>query len=227
MGDVVPAFERAAVEAADVPAHERVYQELRERILYGGFQPGRPVTLRGLAESLGVSPMPVREAVRRLIALGALELHDNRRVSVPAMTARKFDEIVFARLALEPELAVRAMPRIGEKELSLILAIDDAIEVAMQNGDPEGYMRSNHAFHSAIYNLAASPTLSALADSIWLQFGPFMRTVYGRVGTSSLEDQHQRAIAALRAGDAESLRAAISEDIMQGMRFIGETAFRR
>ena len=227
MGDVVPAFERAAVEAADAPAHERVYQELRERILYGGFQPGRPVTLRGLAESLGVSPMPVREAVRRLIALGALELHDNRRVSVPAMTARKFDEIVFARLALEPELAVRAMPRIGEKELSLILAIDDAIEVAMQNGDPEGYMRSNHAFHSAIYNLAASPTLSALADSIWLQFGPFMRTVYGRVGTSSLEDQHQRAIAALRAGDAESLRAAITEDIMQGMRFIGETAFRR
>ncbi len=63
MGDVVQAFERGAVEAADIPAHERVYLELRERILYGGFQPGRPVTLRGLAESLGVSPMPVREAV--------------------------------------------------------------------------------------------------------------------------------------------------------------------
>lgn len=214
-------------QPVEAPAHERVYRELRERILYGGFQPGRPVTLRGLAESLGVSPMPVREAVRRLIALGALDLHDNRRVSVPAMTARKFDEIVFARLALEPELAVRAMPRIGESELGVIVAIDDAIEVAMQNGDPEGYMRSNHAFHSAIYNLAASETLGPLVDSVWLQFGPFMRTVYGRVGTSSLEDQHQRAIAALRAGDADGLRTAIAEDIMQGMRFIGETAFRR
>lgn len=212
--------------AQDVPTHERVYLALRERILFGGFQPGRPVTLRGLAESLGVSPMPVREAVRRLIAQRALELHDNRRVSVPAMTARKFDEIVFARLALEPELAVRAMPRIGEAELAGIARIDDGIETAMERGDPEGYMRSNHAFHAAIYNLAASETLGALVDSIWLQFGPFMRTVYGRVGTSKLEDQHQKAIGAIGRRDAEGLKLAISEDIMQGMHFIGETAFR-
>ncbi len=213
--------------AGGAPAHERVYLALRERILFGGFQPGRPVTLRGLAESLGVSPMPVREAVRRLIAQRALELHDNRRVSVPAMTARKFDEIVFARLALEPELAVRAMPRIGEVELARIEQIDDGIEAAMERGDPEGYMRSNHAFHATIYNLAASETLGALVDSVWLQFGPFMRTVYGRVGTTNLEDQHQKAISAIRRQDGEGLKSAISEDIMQGMRFIGETAFRR
>jgi DNA-binding GntR family transcriptional regulator len=217
----------ASAQAGEAPAHERVYQALRERILFGGFQPGRPVTLRGLAESLGVSPMPVREAVRRLIAVRALELHDNRRVSVPAMTPAKFDEIVFARLALEPELASRAMPRIGDAELALIERIDDAIEVSMQNGDPEGYMRSNHAFHKSIYNHAASETLGALVDSVWLQFGPFMRTVYGRVGTSSLEDQHQRAIAAIRRQDDTALREAISEDVMQGMRFIGESAFRR
>ncbi|MEZ5924337.1 MAG: GntR family transcriptional regulator [Hyphomicrobiaceae bacterium] len=209
------------------PVHERVYQALRERILYGGFQPGRPVTLRGLADSLGVSPMPVREAVRRLIAVRALELHDNRRVSVPAMTARKFDEIVFARLALEPELAVRALPRMGEAEIGQIERIDDQIEVSMQSGDPEGYMRYNHAFHSAIYGRAGSETLGALVDSIWLQFGPFMRTVYGRVGTSSLEDQHQRAITAIRQRDADRFKQAIAEDIMQGMRFIGESAFQR
>jgi DNA-binding GntR family transcriptional regulator len=214
-----------AVGHQEAPAHERVYQALRERILFGGFQPGRPVTLRGLAESLGVSPMPVREAVRRLIAQRALELHDNRRVSVPAMTAGKFGEIVFARLALEPELAVRAMARIGEAEIAAIVHIDDQIEAAMQSGDPEGYMRFNHAFHASIYSLAESQTLGALVDSVWLQFGPFMRTVYGRFGTSSLEDQHQRAIAAIRRQDAEGLRTAIAEDIMQGMRFIGETAF--
>ena len=224
---VAPSDSESLPGTQDAPAHERVYLALRERILFGGFQPGRPVTLRGLAESLGVSPMPVREAVRRLIAQRALELHDNRRVSVPAMTARKFDEIVFARLALEPELAVRAMPRIGEPEIAEIARIDDRIEAAMERGDPEGYMRSNHAFHLTIYNLAASETLGALVDSIWLQFGPFMRTVYGRVGTTNLEDQHQKAIVAIGRRDAEGLKAAISEDIMQGMRFIGETAFRR
>jgi DNA-binding GntR family transcriptional regulator len=226
--DVLSRHGSANPEGPNEPrAHERVYQALRERILFGGFQPGRPVTLRGLAESLGVSPMPVREAVRRLIAQRALELHDNRRVTVPAMTAGKFDEIVFARLALEPELAVRAMPRIGEAELAEIVHIDDRIEASMESGDPEGYMRYNHAFHTSIYNLAASETLCALVDSVWLQFGPFMRAVYGRVGTSSLEDQHQRAIAAIGRRDAVGLRQAIAEDIMQGMRFIGETAFRR
>jgi DNA-binding GntR family transcriptional regulator len=54
-----------------------------------------------------------------------------------------------------------------------------------------------------------------------------MRTVYGRVGTSHLEDNHQLAIAAIQRQDADRLKQAISEDIMQGMRFIGETAFRR
>ena len=101
--------------ARTATAHERVYQQLRERILFGGIQPGRPVTLRGLADELQVSPMPVRESVRRLIAEGALDMHDNRRVSVPDMTREKFAEIIFARNALEPELAVRALPRFAAR----------------------------------------------------------------------------------------------------------------
>jgi DNA-binding transcriptional regulator YhcF (GntR family) len=81
-------------------AHEGVYRELRDRILFGGIRPGAAVTLRGLAEDLGVSPMPVREAVRRLLASGALDLQDNRRVVVPPMTRERFDQILFARRAL-------------------------------------------------------------------------------------------------------------------------------
>jgi DNA-binding GntR family transcriptional regulator len=210
----------------DLPTHERIYRALRHRILYGGFLPGRPVTLRGLAESLGVSPMPVREAVRRLIAERALDLHDNRRVSVPAMTAEKFEQIVFARRTLEPELAVRALPHLTTGQISEIEEIDEAIDTCMKAGDTEGYMRMNHRFHFAIYREARAEILLAQVESIWLQFGPFMRTVYGRFGTSNLEDQHQRAIAAMRAGDAEGLRRAMTEDIMQGMRFIGAEALK-
>jgi DNA-binding GntR family transcriptional regulator len=59
-------------------------------------------------------------------------------------------------------------------------------------------------------------------ESIWLQFGPFMRMAYGRIGTSTIEDHHEFAIAAMKARDAEGLRAAIDADIGQGMGFIGE-----
>ncbi|MEZ5774473.1 MAG: GntR family transcriptional regulator [Hyphomicrobiaceae bacterium] len=211
-------------EDGEATVHERVYRALRERILFGGFRPGFSVTLRGLAEELGVSPMPVREAVRRLIAERALELHGNRRVTVPAMTAAKFEQIVFARRALEPELAVRAMPRLDTQAITRLETIDDRIDTAMREGDAEGYMRGNHQFHMAIYERAEAATLLAVVTSIWLQFGPFMRLVYGRFGTSDLQDQHMLALAALKDGDAGGLRAAIEEDIMQGMRFIGEAA---
>ncbi len=85
------------------PVHEWVYLALCDSILAGEFVPGVGVTLRGIAASLDVSPMPVREAIRRLAAEGALEVHDNRRVSVARMNQKRFDELSLARLAIEPE----------------------------------------------------------------------------------------------------------------------------
>lgn len=216
-----PAITGSPSELA-VTAHEAVYRQLRERILFGGFLPGGAVTLRGLAEELGVSPMPVREAVRRLIAERALTMQDNRRVLVPAMTRAKFEQILFARRALEPELAARALSRLRPADISRIAAIDDSIDGSMMNGDIEGYMRGNFQFHFSLYELADADTLVALVESIWLQFGPFMRMAYGRIGTSKLEDHHQAALDAMRRRDERALRSAISADADQGMGFIGD-----
>jgi DNA-binding GntR family transcriptional regulator len=207
--------------------HEEVYRRLRGQILFGGIQPGSAVTLRGLADQLGVSPMPVREAVRRLIAERALLLQDNRRVLVPPMTRDTFDQILFARRALEPELASRALAHLTAADIEAIQAIDRAIDRAMQAGDTEAYMRSNYQFHFAIYRRSEAATLVALVESIWLQFGPFMRTAYGRIGTSTIEDHHEFALAAMKARDAAGLRAAIDADIGQGMGFIGEAVLAR
>lgn len=217
----------AAVSEIAVTTHESVYRGLRSRILFGGFLPGSAVTLRGLAEDMGVSPMPIREAVRRLIAERALKMQDNRRVLVPPMTQETFEQIIFARKTLEPELAARAMDRIGPAELRYIIAQDKAVDRAMAVGDVHGYMQSNFRFHFAIYEQAHAEALMALVESIWLQFGPFMRMAYGRFGTSSLEDHHQGAIAALQRKDRKALRAAIAADISQGMSFIGEAVLKR
>jgi DNA-binding GntR family transcriptional regulator len=205
-----------------VTTHESVYRQLRERILFGVFLPGGAVTLRGLAEELGVSPMPVREAVRRLIAERALTMQDNRRVLVPAMTREKFEQILFAREALEPELAARALQRLTAAGVDAIAELDRRIDQSMLNGDVDSYMRGNFRFHFAIYEHADADTLQALVESIWLQFGPFMRMAYGRIGTSKLEDYHHAALAAMRHTDECALRAAIAADIRQGMGFIGD-----
>ncbi|MFN3625687.1 MAG: GntR family transcriptional regulator [Hyphomicrobium sp.] len=205
-------------------AHETVYRRLRERIFFGGFLPGRSVTLRGLAEELGVSPMPVREAVRRLIAERALAMQGNGRVVVPLMTRDKFEQVLFARSALEPELAARALSRLSPTDIEAVALIDQEIDQTLLNGDAEGYMRGNFRFHFTIYSHAGAGTLLALVESIWLQFGPFMRMAYGRIGTKCLEDHHQAALEAMRRGDEAALRAAIRADIGQGMGFIGDGA---
>ncbi|MEJ1161811.1 GntR family transcriptional regulator [Prosthecomicrobium sp. N25] len=210
-----------AEPSAAAPIHDQVYGALREALVTGRIVPGRAVTLRGLAANLGVSPMPVREAIRRISAEGGLVVQANRRVSVPDMTAERFDELVRARSLLEPEAAARALPHIDAARLKRIVEADDQIEQALQSGDVEGYMAANHRFHFEIYRAAPSTVLVPMIESLWLRFGPFMRRVYGRYGTAILIDQHERAIAAIRGGDEAGLRAAIRADILDGMNEIG------
>lgn len=206
-----------------VPVHEQVYRQLRDRILFGGFLPGKAVTLRGLADELGVSAMPVREAVRRLIAENALELHGNRRVSIPDVTEEKIKEIWSARRLLEVELASGALCYLTDEDIDQLSAVDREIDVALETGDVEGYMRGNYQFHFDLYAKSRSEVLIKLVKSLWVQFGPFMRLVYGRSGTAMLEDQHKQALEAMRSRDSKALKAALEEDIGQGMGFIRDS----
>ena len=214
-------LEREANEGERELQHARVYRELREAIVTGRFVPGRPVTLRGVAEELGVSPMPVREALRQLVAERALEMFDNRRIAVPAMSSTRFAELCLARSLLEPELAALALPRTTGADIDAMVALDAAIDRALAQGDTEAYMRHNYAFHFRLYRAAGSAVLLPLVESLWLQVGPFLRMVVGRLGTSYVVDRHQAAVRALRDRDEVGLREAIRADILDGQEIIG------
>jgi DNA-binding GntR family transcriptional regulator len=210
-----PALAEPPDPPADAPAHERVYRDLRRRILHGELAPGQAVTLRGLAESLGVSMTPAREAVRRLTAERALETTATGRVLAPAMRAATLGELTAARALLEPELAARALPRADEALLRALKARDLAVDAAIAAGDAAGYVRSNNAFHSYLYATAEAPALVALVESVWLQINPSMRMVTGRAGTAGVVDFHREALAALARRDEAALRAAIRADVEQ------------
>lgn len=80
---------------------QQSYQALREALMKGRFMPGDTVSLRNLAQELGTSPMPVREAVQHLIAEGALVLRPNRTYAVPEMTREILAELKKLRVLLE------------------------------------------------------------------------------------------------------------------------------
>lgn len=216
----------ANAEEAEAPirsaVRERVAEALREALIIGRIQPGRPVTLRGLADELGVSPMPVREAIRGLAAERALDVSDSGRIAVPRMTEQRFAEILEARALLEPKAAELAAPHLTRDHVRQLRQIDDAIDVSLVGGDVEGYMRLNHAFHFQIYRQSRSDVFLPLVEAVWLRFGPFMRMIYGRVGTAGLVDHHKAAILAAAEGDGAALAAAVRLDIHEGMELIGE-----
>ena len=214
----------AAQPPQELSLRETVYETLRFQLITGRIAPGVAISTRGLARELGVSQMPVRDALSRLAAEGAVEIRNKRAVMVPAMTHERFEDIMRCRLLLEPAAAVDALPHIDAARLQRIRAADAATDAAIERGDINAYMESNFRFHARIYRASPFGTLNRLIEMLWMQFGPFMRLVYGRMDTTSLVDQHRVATAAIERGDEAALREAIHEDIMDGMRLIREQA---
>ncbi len=203
-----------------VPTHEVTYVQLRDMVLTGGLAPGQAVTIQGLIRDLGAGMTPVREAIRRLTAEGALQLHGNRRVSVPNLTPALLDEIAFARLTIEPKIAELAAPRLSEQAISLLAQIDEAINDAIRDDDIPAYLSGNHRFHFTLYDAAGAQVLTDIAQSLWLRFGPSLRVVSARYSQGRLPDRHSDALAAMRAGDGRALARAIEADIAQGVEFV-------
>jgi len=202
---------------AKVPSHEITYCRLRDMILFGQLTPGQAVTIQGLAEMLNAGMTPIREAIRRLTAEGALAPQGNRRVLVPVLTGSQLEELAFLRMTLEPKIAQMAAEHLMPSDIAALTKIDDDIDAAIAAGDINAYLTGNFRFHFALYDRAQAPILVALTHSLWLRFGPSLRVVCGRFGTLNLPDRHDEALAAMRARDGSALASAIERDIAQGV----------
>jgi len=201
-------------------AHDRVYRALRSRIMHGAIAPGAPLTLRGIGREFGVSTTPAREAVRRLVAEGALTLSASGRVATPDLSNERIEELASLRALIEPELASRALPRAHIALIDRLQTINGTISEVIAKGDAVGYIRSNLEFHRTFYLRAQAPAMLAMTETVWLQLGPTMRALYGRLGRTEAPANHRLIVAALRAGDEPGLRLAVRTDVTQGLRML-------
>jgi DNA-binding GntR family transcriptional regulator len=200
------------------PLHEAIYQELRARLSRGALAPGEGLSLRSLANELGGSVTPVRDAVWRLTAEQALTIGATRRISVPEMDRDGILELMRARSLLEPEAAARALPFLEEHHRDAMRCANDAMNQSLRDGDIVGYMANNHAFHFSLYRARPSTVIVAMIENIWVRFGPFMRLMYpSAVMATDLSDRHMDALIAVEAGDEAGLRAAITADVQDGL----------
>lgn len=201
-------------------AHDRLYRSLRTRIMHGELPPGQSLTLRGVGKDYGLSMTPVREALRRLVAEGALSLSASGRIATPALSNDRIEELAALRSLLEPELAIRALPRAHLALVDRMEAINTAIAEQIAKHDASGYIRTNLEFHRTLYLRAQAPAMLAMVETVWLQMGPTMRALYGRLNRTELPKNHRMIVAALRAGDEPGLRLAVRADVTQGLRLL-------
>lgn len=197
--------------------HEWVYRLLRTNLMCGRIEPGKPLTIRGLAEVLDVSPMPVREALHRLACEGAVEVKNNRRVIVPLMTAEKFAELCELRILLETYAAENALPYVQDEHIRRLEQIDARIDAAVERHDVDRISLDNQDFHRTLYGANPFQISVPLIESLWLQLGPFSRIAMDRLEKAYLVDRHAEALDALRQRNGFGLRRAIEADIRDGI----------
>ncbi len=201
-------------------AHDRVYRALRARIMYGQVAPGKSLTLRGIGREFGVSMTPARETVRRLAAEGALVLSSSGRITTPELTNERIEELAALRALLEVELASRALPRAHIALIERLQMINQSVAEMVSKRDAVGYIRANLEFHRTLYLRAQAPAMLAMAETVWLQLGPTMRALYGRLRRTEPPLNHKLIIGALKAGDEPGLRLAVRSDVTQGLRLL-------
>ena len=201
-------------------AHDRVYRALRSQIMHGEMEPGQSLTLRGIGKSFDVSMTPARESVRRLVAEGALTLSASGRVTTPELSAERIEELASVRALLEPELAARALPRAHIALIERLESVQRNIGQVIAAGDSVGYIRTNLEFHRTLYLRAQAPAMLAIAETVWLQLGPTMRSLYARLRRTEPPRHHTMILAALKAGDEPALRLAVRMDVTQGLKML-------
>ena len=203
-----------------VSAHDRVYRSLRNQIMFGQLDPGQALTLRGIGDSFGVSMTPARETVQRLVAEGALSMSGSGRVSTPELSNERIEELSALRSLIEVELASRALPRAHLALIERLKAINGTVGTAISEYDAVSYIRTNLEFHRTLYLRAQAPAMLAMAETVWLQLGPTMRSLYGRLPRIETPHFHKLILAALAAGDEPGLRLAVRSDVTQSLRML-------
>ncbi len=203
----------------DLPLHEQATLHLKESLMQGHFKPGQKLTLRSLAEDLGTSVAPVREAVSRLSALDALRVYPKRFILVPIITAEKYFEFIEIRKLLEGHAVFRACRNMSDNDIAEIVAMNKKRRLLIKEGLLDQAMEENQRFHFKIYSCAKSVTLLENIEHIWLRVGPSIhqilthKTLYVGKKHPMLSMNHKALINAITERDGVAALKAMAEVI--------------
>jgi DNA-binding GntR family transcriptional regulator len=200
---------------------DAIYATLFQWLTVGRFLPGERLKIRDVAATLGVGTMPVRAALLRLAAEGALSYSPNCGVSVPKLSKAEFDDVLQNRLLLEGEAAERGALRLSDQDKEAMHQLLQQMAQALRLPDAKAYLDANEAFHLVLYRAAGSPLLMRLIETVWLKVGPLSNRLFDdATALGVMNHAHDDVMQALDAGDAAAVRRAIERDLFVAGQFL-------
>nr|WP_040853603.1 GntR family transcriptional regulator [Phyllobacterium sp. YR531] len=203
-----------------ITVQDGVYEQLRNALMWGAFEPSQAITISSLANEFGVSHMPVREALRRLAAENGLEIGHNGSARVPAVSRRRLDDLCQARKELEGLATELAAAKMTDEAANRLQVLAEEHQATGQAGDIFGMLKKNQEFHFSIYENAHSEVLPQHIEMLWLRFGPYMRMLSDYVAQEfergiihPFSIHHLEIVTALRERNGTQAREAIVRDI--------------
>ncbi len=197
---------------------DQAYASLRASLAAGRLAPGQRILLRDVAEQLGISLTPVRDAVNRLVAERVLErggVGQGGGATVPRLDADQFSQLMAVRGSLEPVAAAAAARHATPEALDAIEAELAAMEHTVNTQRPGDYLEAHHRYHFRLYALCRMPILLEIIEGAWLRCAPTL-TIGLPEYTPGLKRLpfHKAALDALRRGDGDTAAQAVRDDIV-------------
>jgi len=199
---------------------QKIYDDLRLRLIVGDLGPDDTLSIRTLAEEFGVSAMPVREALKRLEFEKALTGSAKRAYRVPVITPKAAADLFFVRATLEGAAAELAVGRLTQADRNRLAVYSDAMDAAWENGSVRDFLLNNFRFHSLFYRGSGNLDLGELAETLYARSGPWLaRAIRDLSDKADWASDHHDIIRACEAGDSARARQLIEEDVNWGTAF--------
>ena len=203
-----------------------VGQRLRSLILEGQLLPGTILRLAPLAASLGVSVMPVREALRQLEAEGLVVVTPRRGATVAELSVEDAEEIYALRVAIETLCARHAAERLSDTDVAELDRRFGCMETAQSQSDLDAFIDADHAFHAYLYGIAARPRLARMISELQDRSRRYLPYLYRawRMVENPLE-AHRPLLNAVHDRDAARVEELTREHMCQAAgRLLGAIA---
>lgn len=192
----------------------QVEVKLKNALIVGSLRPGARLVTKEIADQLGTSITPVREALLRLVSCGALNATPAQAFLVPEMSVERYEEINQIRKSLEGMAVEAAVARLSRSQFAALREICARFHAAKFAGNVEEALHTNHQFRFQLYACSEMPTLLDLIEQLWVRIGPCFNFLYPQ--SPEYVKQHHNydeLLAALEQGDAARSVSAIHDAI--------------